>query len=132
MNNDLIMDNYLELATGIIGAAVGDYMRGKHWINNNPQPTEDITSEEYKKWKTEKNSCERDIASTLKFLDSQRFEMYTHCNQEIKSYLLENMEKIANLGKTVDMNGETRKVDASFMELATKMLTDRVREVVKG
>jgi len=123
------MENYLELAVAIISAAISDYVQGKWWINNNPW-REDFTQKESEEWFSKNNQYLKDIASTVNFLNSGRFEMFVKGNKDIKGYLLDNMDKVAAIGKTVVLEGEEKEVDEIFLNTAVRILTDRVREVV--
>lgn len=123
------MENYLELAVAIISAAISDYVQGKWWINNNPWK-EDFTQKESEEWFSKNNQYLKDIASTVNFLNSGRFEMFVKGNKDIKGYLLDNMDKVAAIGKTVVLEGEEKEVDEIFLNTAVRILTDRVREVV--
>ncbi len=126
---DVPMENYLELVVAIISTGISDYIQGKWWINNNPW-REDFTQEESEEWFSKNNQCLKDIASTVNFLNSSRFELFVKGNKDIKGYLLDNMDKAAAIGKTVVVEGEEREVDDIFLNTAVRILTDRVREVV--
>jgi hypothetical protein len=56
--------------------------------------------------------------------------MFVKGNKDIKGYLLDNMDKVAAIGKTVVLEGEEKEVDEIFLNTAVRILTDRVREVV--
>lgn len=131
MYNDALMSRYLDLIVGIINVSIDDYMKGRHWIINNPEPNIDKESVLYLTWKYNKNSCDRKIASTIEFFNSQRFAMYTRGNTSLKDYLIEHMEKIANVGTEVKFENKVQKVNNYFFEVATKILTERVEEVIK-
>ena len=124
-----LFDNYLELALGIVERSIADYILGSWWLNNNPERT-DFTKKQAEKWRA--NYCHyiKEVNTSRIFFESQRFELIVNNNPDIKGYLYENMDKVAKIGKTVVIEGETRPVDNIFLDTAARMLTDRVREVI--
>lgn len=122
-------ENYLEFALGIIERSIADYIQCKWWLANNPWRP-DFTQKEAEKWHTQELHCNKELAASKTFFESQRFEMYTKGDKDIKGYLYDNMDKVAAIGPTIVVEGKERAVDNIFLDTAARMLTDRVREVV--